>query len=405
MRPAIGAWANAARPTATDILVMQGALLVLLCAVGTGCGSRSDPAGGVDGGGGGVDAAGQADWLYPEPDWTTGAPEDHGIDPAGLEDAAAAAEQHHSHCLLVIRNGVLVFERYFAGTDATTLNRSWSIAKSYTGTLVGIAIERGEIAGLEQTVAELVPEWAGSDRAAITVGDLVRMTSGLEWSVFQDYVQMAVFADDHTAFAVDLAVDAAPGTGWTYNNGAVQVLERVIRNATGMTLEAYAAEHLWSPIGMTGSWEHDPAENPTAYANALATCRDHARFGYLYLRGGRWAGGAEVVSPAWVAQALTPSQEFNRAYGLLFWLNGQTPAMSSLNEAKDEELVPFAPDDLFAARGFGNQFIDVIPSLDLIVVRFGADPVTEFDPEALADDARFNQHDEILRPVLDAVAP
>ena len=387
---------------------MRGALFIALYVCGTAmaCGSPGDPAGGADGGGGGgVDAAGQEDWLYPEPDWTTGAPEDHGIDPAGLEAAAAAADTHRSHCLLVIRDGVLVFERYFAGTDAATLNRSWSIAKSYTGTLVGIAIERGEIRGLDQPVAELVPEWAGTDRAAITVGNLVTMTSGLEWSVFQDYVQMATFADDHTAFAVDLGPEAAPGSGWTYHNGGVQVLERVLKNATGMTIEAYADAHLWSRIGMTGSWEHDRSENPTAYANALASCRDHARFGYLYLRGGRWAGGDEVVPPAWVSQALSPSQEFNRAYGFLFWLNGQTPAMSSLNEEKDEELVPFAPDDLFAARGFGNQFIDVIPSLDLIVVRFGADPLGGFDAEALIDDARFDQHDEILRPILEAVSP
>ena len=383
---------------------MRGAVFFLLCA-GAGCGSTGDPSGGPDAGGAGVDAAGQADWLYPDPDWATGDPAEHGIDPAGLEEAAAAADRYRSHCLLVIRDGVLVFERYFAGTDATTRNRSWSIAKSYTGTLVGIAIERGELAGLDQSVAELVPEWAGTDRAAITVGDLVSMTSGLEWSVFQDYVQMVVFADDQTAFAVDLEPSAAPGAGWTYHNGAVQVLERVIRNATGMTLEEYAAEHLWSRIGMAGAWEHDPSDNPTAYANALATCRDHARFGYLYLRGGRWAGGAEVVPPAWAAQALTPSQEFNRAYGFLFWLNGQTPALDAMNEPKEGELVPFAPDDLFAARGFGNQFIDVIPSLDLIVVRFGADPVGDFDPQALADDARFDQHDEIVRPILEAVTP
>jgi CubicO group peptidase (beta-lactamase class C family) len=102
---------------------------------------------------------------------------------------------------------------------------------------------------------------------------------------------------------------------------------------------------------------------------------------------------------------LAPSQEFNRAYGFLFWLNGQTPAMDALNNPKEGELVPFAPDDLFAARGFGNQFIDVIPSLDLVVVRFGADPATDFDPQALADDARFDQHDDILRPILEGIAP
>jgi CubicO group peptidase (beta-lactamase class C family) len=381
---------------------MRGAALLLLCA--SACGSGGAP-GGPDGGGGALDAAGQEDWRYPDPDWTTGAPEDHGIDPAGLEQAAAAADRTGSHCLLVIRDGVLVFERYFAGTDVTTRNRSWSIAKSYTGTLVGIAIARGELAGLEQSVADLIPEWAGSERAAIRIGDLVSMTSGLEWSAFQDYVEMVVFAQDQTAFALDLALAAPPGSAWTYHNGAVQVLERVIRNATGMTLDAYAERHLWSRIGMTGSWARDPSDNPTAYANALSTCRDHARFGYLYLRGGRWAGGDEVVPAGWVAQALRPSQEFNRAYGYLFWLNGQTPALDAMNQTKEGELVPYAPDDLFAARGFGNQFIDVIPSLDLVVVRFGADPASDFDPGALVDDARFDQHDDILRPILEAVTP
>jgi len=382
---------------------MRGAVLFLLCAC-VGCGSEGDPAGRADGGAA-VDAAGQADWLYPEPDWTTGDPAEHGTDPAGLEEAAAAADRYRSHCLLVIRDGVLVFERYFDGTDATTRNKSWSIAKSYTSTLVGIAIERGEIAGLDQSVAELVPEWAGSARADITIRDLVSMTSGLEWSVFQDYVQMAVFAQDHTAFALDLDEAAAPGTGWTYHNGAVQVLERVIKNATGKTMDAYADEVLWSRIGMDGAWALDPSENPTAYANALATCRDHARFGYLYLRGGQWAGGDQVVPVDWLAQALAPSQEFNRAYGFLFWLNGQTPAIDALNNPKDGELVPYAPDDFFAARGFGNQFIDVIPSLDLVVVRFGADPMTDIDIQALIDDARFDQHDDILRPILDGLTP
>lgn len=385
---------------------MRGVVAAVLCA-SVGCGSGSGPAGeGDGGGGGGVDAAGHGDaWLYPDPDWTTGAPAEHGIDPAALEEAAAAADRDHSDCLLVIRDGVLVFERYFAGTDATTRNKSWSIAKSYTSTLVGIAIERGEIAGLDQPVAELVPEWAGSERAEITIRDLVSMTSGLEWSVFQDYVQMAVFAQDHTAFALDLGVAAPPGAGWTYHNGAVQVLERVIRNATGKTMDAYAEEVLWSKIGMAGSWARDPSDNPTAYANALATCRDHARFGYLYLRGGQWAGGDEVVPAGWLAQALAPSQEFNRAYGFLFWLNGQTPAIDALNNPKEGELVPYAPDDLFAARGFGNQFIDVIPSLDLVVVRFGADPATDFDLDTLIDDARFDQHDDILRPILEGTTP
>jgi CubicO group peptidase (beta-lactamase class C family) len=338
---------------------------------------------------------------YPSPDWPIGTPASVGLDATKLDEAASVAEGDGSYCLLVIRHGLLVYERYFAGTDATTPHKSWSLAKSYSGTLVGIAIDRGEIHGLDDSIADYVPEWQGTDRAAIKVRDLVSMTSGLQWSAFQDYVQMATLASDDTQFALGLPLTDPPGSKWIYHNGAVQLLEPLFRNATGLTIEQYATQHLWSKIGMSASWAHDPAGHPTPYANVLASCRDHARLGYLYLHGGRWAG-QQVVSSSWVTQALTPSQLWNRAYGFLFWLNGETPAIDAMMEAWPDNMVPFAPRDLFAARGFGNQFVDVIPSLDLEVVRFGTDPLSG-NLADLATDARFTKHDEILQPVLASV--
>ncbi|HTM21035.1 MAG TPA: serine hydrolase, partial [Kofleriaceae bacterium] len=216
-------------------------------------------------------------------------------------------------------------------------------------------------------------------------------------------VEMALFAEDHTAFAIDLPADQPIGSAWTYHNDGVQLLEPVMRAATGMSIEDYAQQHLWGPLGMSGAtWAHDPSGNPTTYANVLATCRDHARLGYLYLHHGRW-NGEQLVSSEWIAQALTPSQEYNRAYGYLFWLNGETPAVDAMNEPWDDRMVPDAPPDLFAAHGFGNQFIDVIPSLDLVVVRFGEDPATGFDLGALTSDAQMGKERDILQPVLQAV--
>src|SRR5439155_26064010 len=118
----------------------------------------------------------------------------------------------------------------------------------------------------------------------------------------------------------------------------------------------------------------------------------------------RWAA-EQVLSESFVAEATAPSQPFNRAYGLLFWLNGHTPALDAMMEPWPGTMVPFAPDDLFAARGFGNQFIDVIPSLDLVVVRFGSDPMSKFDLAALTADSKFGKHDEIMKPILAAVKP
>jgi CubicO group peptidase (beta-lactamase class C family) len=373
-----------------------------------GCASNA-PAGDDDEGGPDAavpvevaDAATEPDpVIYPVPDWTTGTPAEHGLDVARLDEAAAVAEGNGSYCLLVIRHGRLVYERYFGGTDAGTQHKSWSLAKSYTGTLVGIAVDRGDLQ-LDQPVQDHIATWPGTGREAITVRHLISMTSGLEWSAFQDYVQMALFADDHTAFAEELAADQPAGSEWVYHNGGVQLLEPVFRDATGGTIEAYAQEHLWGPLGMTATWAHDPAGNATPYANVLASCRDHARLGYLYLHRGRW-NGQQILSESWVAQATAPSQDFNRAYGYLFWLNGQTPAIDAMNNAWDGVMSPVSPPDLFAAHGFGVQFIDVIPSLDMVVVRFGEDPASGLDIGALTSDAHFGKHEDIMAPVFGAV--
>jgi CubicO group peptidase (beta-lactamase class C family) len=340
---------------------------------------------------------------FPAPDWPTGDPQDHGLDPAALEWAGQVAQSEESYCLLVIRHGVLVFESYAHGATAQSAHPSWSIAKSYTATLFGIAVARGDLPGLEVSVADFVPEWRGGPRAAVTVRQLLSMTSGLHWGLFEDYVTLAMLSQNNTQDAVGRPLQDAPGSKWTYNNGAVQVLERVLKNATGQTLEEYAQAHLWSRLGMSADWKQDPAGNPTAYANVLATCRDHARLGYLYLRRGRWAG-EQVLPERWVAEALAPSQPHNRAYGFLFWLNGHTPAQNAMGNAWAGKMAPYAPDDLFAARGFGNQFIDVIPSLDLVVVRFGKDPTNGgVNLQALVDDSEFGRHEKILAPVLLAI--
>ena len=339
---------------------------------------------------------------FPDPDWATAKPEDVGIDSSGLDAADEVADRHSSYCLLVIRHGLLVWEKYFAGHDATSADPSWSIAKSYSSALVGIAIDRGEIHSLDDSVASYVPSWVGTPMAAVTIRNLVTMTSGLHWDMFGDYVTMAELAPDKTSYALSQPLDDPPGSKWTYDNAGVQVLEPVIRAATGMSMDAYAEKYLWSKIGMTANWDHDDVGHPTAYANVRATCRDHARFGYLYLHGGTWAG-THVIPSSWVRDSTQTSQSINRGYGYLFWVNGAAPAEDAMNESFDGWISPLVPADMFAARGFGNQFIDVIPSLDMIVVRFGADPMAKLDVPALLADAHFTIHDEIMAPILDAV--
>ena len=340
--------------------------------------------------------------IYPDPDWAEGNPSDYGFDPAALDAAATLAGELESYCLLVIKNGVLVAEHYYQGHNENTAQKSFSVAKAYASTLVGIAIERGDIASLDEPVSSYVSEWQGTANEAITIREIMSMTSGLEWSLWDDYVSLVTFSDDHTAHAIGLQPAEPPGTSWTYNNGAVQILEPLFRGATGMTIEQYAAEHLWTPIGMEATWAHDPAGNPTVYASVLSSCRHHARFGYLYLRNGVWKD-EQIVPTSYLSEALTPSQPFNRAYGYFFWLNGETPALDPMMEPLPGMLAPNAPTDLIGARGFGNQFVDVLPSQDLVVVRFGTDPLGSLDFDELFADAHFEKHDAILGAVLDAL--
>jgi len=356
-----------------------------------------------------IDAPAAPEVPYPDPDWPTGAPGDVGLDATKLDEAATAAGATESYCLLVIRHGVLVSEHYFNGADATTTPSSWSIAKSYSSTVVGIAVGNGDLPSLDAPVADHVPSWQGTSRASIALRDLVSMDSGLSWNVFQDYIEMAEIAPDKSAFATGLDASAAPGTTWVYNNSAVQMIEPYFRAATGTQIDDYAQSHLWQPIGMTATWAHDGAGHPTTYANVMSTCRDHARLGYLYLHGGRWKH-TQVVPAAYVAEAITPSQPYNRGYGHLFWLNGEAPTIDSLGKVSDTRLQPYAPTDMFAAHGFGGQFIDVIPSLDLVVVRFALDELSSLQTGdlnaiigALVADQLDDSHQKILQPILDAV--
>jgi CubicO group peptidase (beta-lactamase class C family) len=344
--------------------------------------------------------------AYPVPDWSVGDPEEHGIDAGVFAAAAAAAEENGSYCLLVVRHGVIVAEHYWQGRDQGSRDKSFSMAKSYTSALVGIALGRGDLADLDQDVADLIPEWQDGSHAGLTLRHLVSMQSGLEWSLVSDYVEMATLSSNHTDYALGLEQDAAPGSSWVYHNGAVQVIEPLFRAATGMAIESYAEQELWSRLGMSAEWNHDPAGNPTTYAHVLSSCRDHARFGYLYLRGGEWADG-QVVPADYLSASLSPSQDHNKGYGFLWWLNGQTPTLDAFGNEEEGILAPFAPPDMVAARGFGDQFIDVIPSLDMVIVRIGPDPTTAegFDLGDLIGLEDTGTHEAIVGPIVAGTEP
>jgi CubicO group peptidase (beta-lactamase class C family) len=279
---------------------------------------------------------------------------------------------------VVVHAGVIVGEWYWNGyTPETAQENVFSFTKSITSALVGIAQERGELA-IEDPAASYIQEWMGAPSEVVVVRNLISNDSGRHWDVFSDYVQMGL-EPDQTAFAIGLDQQQDPGTYWEYNNAAIQTLERVLEVATAQDVGDYATARLFGPIGMTATYGRDGAGNPLTYQGVSSSCRDLARFGYLFLRDGRWAGGVQVVPEAWVAASTVPSTALNSAYGYMWWLNQDGHYVlptTLLRQEGDGQLVPGAPDHLFSAVGASGQLVIVDEVGEYVVVRLGNQPAS-----------------------------
>lgn len=331
--------------------------------------------------------------VYPGAEWARTDAAAAGFDPAVLDDIAAEAQANESNCLVVTRHGRIVADWYWKGTTPDTAQEVWSVTKSLTSTLVGLAESDGDLA-LDDPAAESIPAWAGTPAAAVTVEDLVSNDSGRHWDLQTDYLGLTSAAN-RTDFAVGLAQDAAPGQVWAYNNSAIQTLDQVLEASTGQQPAAMASERLLGPIGMADSrMTTDGAGNTNTYFGLQSSCEDLARFGYLFLRRGLWRGD-QVVPAEWVDAATgAPSQAINAGYGYLWWINHRGAVTGPLNpmtleqaaSAPPRRVVESAPPDMYWAQGLGGQVVQVDPGSDTVVVRLG--PGTAGAPYGMANTAR-----------------
>jgi len=341
--------------------------VVLVLAAGAAC----------SGGDGGDDAAPADDAATETGDtgtpadpgpWVVEAPEDHGMDPATLEEARtyAFAEGRNTQGVVVVRDGLIVAEWYADGAGPDSWVASWSVAKSFASATVGIAIDEGMIPGVDEPMTTWYPEFSGTEREAMTLRDVLQMGSGLDWvedydpsSAGQsDIIQMVLGERDQLAYAVSQPAEVAPGSRWSYSSGDTMLLSGVLEQATGMPADEYATEVLFEPLGLErAEWWRDGEDHTLTYCCFDSTSRDFARFGQLYLQHGRW-GDDQVVPEQWVEDSLVPSEASERAgdpYGYQWWL-GEPDGID---------------EDVFAAVGHDGQWIYVIPDLDMVVVRSG----------------------------------
>jgi CubicO group peptidase (beta-lactamase class C family) len=296
--------------------------------------------------------------------WVVASPESQGIDPGGLSRAVGhAATLPRILSLLVVRHGRLVAEEYFNDNTAESLNDVRSITKSVVSTLIGIAIQRGEIESLDESVQyHLGPfyEDLPAELADVTLRDLLTMSGGFEWdeSTTVGYNEW-ILSGDYVGYLLDRPIVNPPGTTFTYNSAAVHLLAVILQVATNEWIQDYADEHLFGPIGITGSsWEILLNGWANGGSGIDLRPRDLARLGTLWLQKGR-SGATRILPESWVADGTQPAFAWwdgygalrDQSYGYLWWLTRSTRAGPA-----------------HIAWGHGGQFVYVVPGKDVVVV-------------------------------------
>lgn len=294
--------------------------------------------------------------------WPTDAPESQGFAPdLGERIEARLAEFPAVTGVVVIRHGTLVFETYRGGYDVNSLVNIRSVTKSLTSTLVGIALQRGDIDRIDVTVGEVIPDRipAAADPAVadITMESFLSMSSGLWWNNHDDW-PMLLAAANWVENTLQQPIIAPQGTQFIYNTGGSHLVGVMLAELVGQPLEDYAAAHLFDPLGIVpGAWMRSPQSEVNGGAGLELLPRDTAKLGQLLLEGGVWHG-EQLVEPAYATAATTRQSDGEAVtggaigvpYGFQWWITDG------------------AGHDAFFALGFGGQYVYVVPALDLVVV-------------------------------------
>ncbi len=369
----------------------------------------------------------QAPW--PTQRWATSSLADQGLDPAPLTALHRAVERGaHGYVdrLLVVHDGYLVVDEQYAhdygrigrgrrdplgcGVDACDrpgdahafnyYHPDWhpyyrgrrvhtlqSVTKSITATLIGIALGRDEIPDLDAPLLAFLDQdydVARVDERLLdaTLEDLLTMRTGIEWHETDrpldetNTTWQLEHAGDWVQFTLDQPMDAAPREKWVYNSGGSHLMSAIIRAATGRTVDEYAVEHLFGPLGIRDYyWKITPTGLPDTEGGLYLEAEDVAKIGYLYLRDGQWEG-RHVLPPGWVDLATARHVDRVNAagwgYGFQWWRLDRNGI------------------DVWAGLGFGGQFLLIVPQYRLVGVVHSWNVFGK-------------QHGSILGPFLDAL--
>ena len=291
----------------------------------------------------------------------------------GRDWLTAYMDSHHVAGVMVLQNGHVRAQRFGLGFGPAQRWESFSVAKSVTSTLLGIALEQGHVASLGDTLVTYIPELADSAYAQVTVQQLLTMTSGVRWNedyaddqsdVAQMYRGACVDGQAHIlTYLRGLPRQWPAGTHWNYNTAETDLLGLVVARATGQSLAGYLSQSIWQPYGMADEawWIKDECDGSDTGGSGLsATLEDYARLGQFMLEGGR-IHGEPAIADIWMRGALSEQASVDapeRGYGYLWWTD---------------------TDGSYAAIGIFGQMVYIDPARELVIVQSAAWPQATSD--------------------------
>jgi len=309
----------------------------------------------------------------------TAAPEASGALDAILDAAFEEIDPElprDTKAVVVVHQGNLVAEKYAEGVKTDTPLIGWSMTKSVTALTVGLLVKDGV---LDIEAPAPVPQWQvepGDPRAAITLDQLLRMSSGLKfeetYTAATDVTRMLSLETDTAAFAASMPLDGPPDSIWSYSSGTTNIISGIVKRSLGDTLQgayAYSQERLFRPLDIrTATIEPDSSGNFIGSSYMYASARDWARLGQFMLQDGAWEG-EQLLPEGWVDYLITPTPATNaNLYGAQVWLNRDP------DDPDEQRQFPSLPEDAYYMGGYQGQIVLVIPSEELVITRFGFTP-------------------------------
>ncbi|WP_420571533.1 serine hydrolase domain-containing protein [Kordia sp.] len=266
-----------------------------------------------------------------------------------------------TRAVLVLYKDQIIAEQYAEGFNKDSRILGWSMTKSLVSTMYGVLQYQGKINIWDKAP---VDSWKNDERAEITIHNLLQMNSGLEWeedySKISDVTKMLFLAKDMTKPQAEKPLVGKPNETWYYSSGTSNLLSGILRKQFNKHQEYldFPYRDFIDKIGMHSMLiEADMVGNYVGSSYSWATPRDWAKFGLLYLHRGNW-NGTQIFDDSWVDYVTKPTPTSNGRYGGHFWLNAGG-------------FHPDVPKDMYSANGYQGQRVYIIPSKDLVVVRFG----------------------------------